>query len=116
MVPKNCSNLGDSESDSHALFLRNLQWVPLCQVARHNAFALGNGMGEIAEESGEGLVVEALMRPLWFLRPVAFFFYIFLRSMLEKKSGKVATFGGFQNLINSFLFFLCFSPNCRFQG
>ena len=27
------------------------------QVAGHNAFALGNGMGEIGEESGEGLAV-----------------------------------------------------------
>ena len=27
------------------------------QVAGHHAFALGNGMGEIAEESGEGLAV-----------------------------------------------------------
>ena len=62
--PKKSSNLlGDSESDSLFVSSQPPMGTPH-QVARHNAFALGNGMGEIGEESGEGLAVEVLMRPV----------------------------------------------------
>jgi len=106
---KKCSNLlGDSESDS--LFV--CSQPPMGTKSRGTTplpWAMAWAKLVKSPVKAWRSPVEALMRPVVF---GWFFFYIFLRSMLEK-IWKGTNFWGFQNLMISF--FSISSPNSRFQ-